>query len=227
MAKHAQKPALRPRAGTDWKMIGAIVGVGVLALVGLLAWASSTKSTFMLDQYCRDKPENCITQGLTMATTTVYELYDYGCPACQSFALNTEPQIQTELISAGSVRYVYLPVALWPETLDAAQGAYCAVEQQAFAKWHKNMYETMTEGHSVALERMQSVAQSVGMDVAAFTACVQSGRYRAIPSENSSVAKLESTPTFFIGEKPLVGALDFLSFQRAVNFAIASSKNKQ
>lgn len=118
--------------------------------------------------------------------------------ACQSFALNTEPQIQTELISAGSVRYVYLPVALWPETLDAAQGAYCAVEQQAFAKWHKNMYETMTEGHSVALERMQSVAQSVGMDVAAFTACVQSGRYRAIPSENSSVAKLEFHPTFFI-----------------------------
>lgn len=43
MAKHAQKPALRPWAGTDWKMIGAIVGVGVLALVGLLAWASSLK----------------------------------------------------------------------------------------------------------------------------------------------------------------------------------------
>src|SRR5918911_2613146 len=49
-----------------------------------------------------------ISKGKTDAPISIIEFGDFQCPYCQSFATDTEPQIQTTYIDTGKVKFIFM-----------------------------------------------------------------------------------------------------------------------
>jgi predicted DsbA family dithiol-disulfide isomerase len=70
------------------------------------------------------------------------------------------------------------------------------------------------------------MAQELGMDLDAFDACVESEDAVAAVSADALLAiqsGLNSTPSFLVNGKPLIGAQPFESFQQAIEAVLAGS----
>lgn len=220
----------------NWYVVGGIIAVGVLALIALIVWSNSGSSSVYqeagkskLDKYCTNNPANCIFVGNADAQVIVYELFDYGCPACKSFANTSEAQVIAKHVDTGEVRFGFLPVSLWPDkTHDAAEGAYCANEQNLFLPWHEQMYATMPESDDGVVDenRMMSVAQSVGIDTQLFSDCIKSNRYGAMPEANMNTSGITSTPSFFFNGFMVRGAISAQEFSNSVSTAKAVLRGK-
>jgi protein-disulfide isomerase len=68
-------------------------------------------------------------------------------------------------------------------------------------------------------------AQQVGIDGQTFSTCVNSGKHLAdvdASSKAAQVAGVNATPSFFINNKLVVGALSFSEFQSLIEAALKS-----
>lgn len=156
------------------------------------------------------------------APITIIEFSDYECPFCKRFHEETF----FRLLDAyeGQIRFVYrdFPLAsIHSNAIPAAEAANCAREQEAFWEFHDLLF-----GLSQGLSRdaYLSYARSLGLDEAAFEACLDSRRYQEeVEDDYNFAARLgvRSTPTFFINGLPLVGAQPFEVFQQVIDQELA------
>ncbi len=200
-------------------LIAVIVGIGLIAVVGLpaagrnQAMSSATK-----------------TLGDPKAPITLEEYADFQCPACEIFARGTLKQIVEKYIQNGTVKIVFHNFAFIgvrdfgtnSESIRAAEAAECANDQGKF--WE--MYDTLFAnqgGENVgafADDKLSALAQGIGLDMAAFSTCFSSRKYLAsIQAEtaNGQLRGVNSTPTLFINDKMAVGAISIQQFDNAVN----------
>jgi protein-disulfide isomerase len=141
-------------------------------------------------------------RGDMTAKVAVIEYFDYECPFCAGFFNDTMPQILSEYVLKGKVKYIVRDFPLeeaHPRALQAAEAAHCANEQGRF--WR--MYDALM-GNSDALDRpkLSVYAQDVGLDLPSFDKCVDSGKYAPKIREDIAGGKklgIEGTPTFFLG----------------------------
>src|SRR5437879_12524604 len=78
-------------------------------------------------------------QGRSDAPVTVYEMSDFQCPFCRSFALTTLPILEREYVQTGKVRLVYINLPLpylHANAFAAALVATCAARQGKFWPMH-------------------------------------------------------------------------------------------
>jgi protein-disulfide isomerase len=78
-------------------------------------------------------------KGSPTAPITVYEMSDFQCPYCRSFALETFRALEKEYISPGKVRWVFVNfplTSLHANAVAAASTALCAARQDAFWPVH-------------------------------------------------------------------------------------------
>jgi protein-disulfide isomerase len=141
-------------------------------------------------------------RGDKTSEVVLVEYFDYQCPFCAGFFNDTMPLVLSDYISKGKLRYLArdFPLeAAHPRALQSAEAAHCANEQGNFWRMHDELM-----GNSDALERpkLSLYAHDVGLDVASFDKCVDSGKYASRIKEGMDAgAKLgvEGTPTFFLG----------------------------
>ena len=86
---------------TNWILIGGIVGVGVIALFGLLFFSLQGSGaptpvpiptrSLMLQDHCENNPENCVVEGEATAPVTIVEISDYGCGHCKKLQFRHSP----------------------------------------------------------------------------------------------------------------------------------------
>src|SRR4051812_44243393 len=72
------------------------------------------------------------TRGNASAKITLVEVSDYHCPFCRRQTLQTIPQLLTEYVNSGKVKYVFMdyPIAqLHPDAFQAHVAADCAGDQ--------------------------------------------------------------------------------------------------
>jgi len=151
----------------------------------------------------------CPSKGADNAPVTIIEISDYRCSHCREYTINTEPKIEEQYIMTGKVRYIVHSFNLWPETQRIAAAALCANDQGKFFEYHMLLFQNQGHFDSTSLTRY---AQQVGMDVQAFATCVNSDRHTADVIASSSAARVagvNSTPSFFINGKLIVGTLPF------------------
>lgn len=145
--------------------------------------------------------------GAEDAPVTIVEYADYQCPACQSYELVQFPTVRERLIATGRVRYVYRDFPLdgphqWARL--AAHAAACAEEQGKFWELHDALYRTQSEWSFSrnAGTMFRDEAQALGLDLAAYDACMRSTRYAGrIQASQAEGVRLGvgSTPTFLLG----------------------------
>lgn len=157
------------------------------------------------------------------APVTIVEYSDYQCPFCQRHFAQTIPELQ-KYIDAGQVKYVFKDFPLTqihPQAPKAAQAARCAGEQEAYWQMHDKLFQTQQEwsGQADAPERFKRYAGELGLDEAAFGACLDSGKFQAIIDANQQEGigfGVRGTPGFFINRVPLFGAYPFQQFQAII-----------
>ena len=140
--------------------------------------------------------------GSKEAPLTIVEFTDYQCPFCQRFHTTAFPELKTNYIDTGKVRFYSrdLPLDFHPNAMRAAEAARCANEQGQFWKLRDVMG---ANPNKLDMDSLVADATDLKMDVKAFRACVESEKYKnAVQTDVMEAMKIgaNGTPTFVIGK---------------------------
>jgi protein-disulfide isomerase len=157
------------------------------------------------------------------APVTIVEFSDYQCPYCQAWYQQTYDQLMANY--PGKILFVYrdLPLPGHPESLPSAEAANCAGEQGAYWKFHDALFSGQYELGRSAYEQY---AAALGLDTAAFTACLDDHRYQAEVKADAADAEklgLNGTPSFVINGRILIGAQPFENFKAIIDEELAGT----
>ena len=166
--------------------------------------------------------------GSADAQIAIVEFSDYQCPYCARFFQQTFPALKKNYIETGKVRFYFRDFPLeqiHPQAKPSAIAANCAARQGAYWDMHHGLFENQKR---LGPELYQELAKEMGLDVAAFEACLEE------PAEGKRVDQelaygqsltVQGTPHYFVGRiedgqlvdvKRLNGAQPFAAFSKVI-----------
>ena len=153
------------------------------------------------------RPDSHMTGNL-QASVSVVEFGDFECPACGRAEVSAR-EIRKKY--GDQVRFVFRHFPLeriHPFAMKAAEASECAAEQGKFWQAVDKLYGGQTDLSETALIRY---AGELGLDVPRFTQCLGNGSTLARirrDAEDARALGIDRTPTFFVGQQQITGALD-------------------
>ena len=186
--------------------LGTVAVGGALSLLMASAKADDTISPADLAQ---TGPEGDIVLGSDKAPVTIVEYASMDCPHCAHFAATTYPDLKKRYIDTGKVRYIFREfplhqIALAGSVLARCAGndKYMAVVEVLFAKQADWVVEQ-------PLQPLLALAKQFGLTEDSFKACLSNQKLEddIMAVRDRAVEKfgVNSTPTFFVNGKKLVG----------------------
>lgn len=164
-------------------------------------------------------------RGSATAPVTVYEMSDFQCPYCRSFALSTFPALDSAYVATGKVRWVFINFPLTSvhqNAAAAAQTGMCAAQQNAFWPVHDLLYRyqdvwaPLKEPGAFLL----TLADSAKISRLKLLECVRApATEEAVraDAQGAERAGATSTPTFYIEGGLLVGAQPLPVFRQVLD----------
>jgi len=143
------------------------------------------------------------------AAVKIVEYSDFQCPVCA----RAQP-ILKELMDkyAGKIRleFRHFPLSAHKWAALAHQAAECANQVGHFWEYHDLLYDNQSQWSVLndAEVRFKQYAKDLGLNAAAFTACLKDGKVTKIikKDRNSGTGRqVRSTPTFFVNNSRIVG----------------------
>jgi protein-disulfide isomerase len=109
-----------------------------------------------------------------------------------------------------------------------AQAAMCASAQNKFWQYHDALFNSQAQWEAMPQPRpvLDSLAKSVGLDVSRWGQCLDSGRMLPMilaDRDRLVQAGVQSTPTFLIGNRALVGAQPIAAMRAAIDSVIGQT----
>ena len=136
------------------------------------------------------------------AKVVLIEFSDFQCPYCGRFSRDTIPQVQTDYVDTGKIKYVFadFPLeAIHPYAFKAAEAASCAGEQGEFWKMHDHLFANQTK---LKPEDLSQYAETIGLDKSKFQQCLETQKraplIRKVMAQAGN-AGVSSTPTLMVG----------------------------
>jgi protein-disulfide isomerase len=171
-------------------------------------------------------------RGSETAPIWLVEVSDFQCPYCKQWHDQSFATLDKEYVQTGKVRLAYLNFPLssiHANARAASEAAMCASVQGKFWPLHESLF--VTQSSWAALENpipaFDSLAVAAGVNAAAWRQCMTSHATAPLidaDRDRSSSAGVQSTPTFFIGDRKLEGAYPVDSFRVAIDAAIAKAR---
>lgn len=173
------------------------------------------------------------------APVVIVEYSDFQCPYCRIFADETEPLIVENHVSTGEVYFIYRSLGNFisdnigagrTESRDAAEAAYCAGDQGKFWEYKDLLYANWKgeDAGSFTEKRLMAFAEALELDYDQFNECFMSHKYRDLTEQDLQSGRQEginSTPSFVINGKLVVGAQPYSAFQQEIQLALENSGN--
>jgi protein-disulfide isomerase len=159
-------------------------------------------------------------RGPATAPVEIIEFSDFECPFC----LKSVPIVAQVLKTYGDrVKLVYrhYPLPNHPNARPAAEASLCANEQGKFWEYHDRLFANASRLTGTDLKEH---AAAIGLNAAAFSACVDAHKYRADVDADIKAANeagVTGTPAFFINGRLLGGAQPFEAFQAIIDDELA------
>ena len=153
--------------------------------------------------------------GPASAAVEIIEFSDFQCPFCQRLN-DTLEQLKSEFGSDIRLVFKDYPLPNHAQAFKAAEAGNCAKEQGKFWELHDTMFSRQSELGVVDLKRH---AGELGMDQAAFDACLDSGRFAELVNADLTAGQqygVSSTPTVFINGRAVMGAAPFETFNAII-----------
>jgi protein-disulfide isomerase len=239
----ATKPAWQSPAVLT--TIGALV-VGAIFIGAVLFFQNQDGGgdgtlPFGLQAPADEIPANVTVDGSTMGSATapvLLEVYsDFQCPACGTFATETEPLLRETQVAAGTLRIVHKDAAFqgrrgdpsYDESVEAAAAAHCAGEQGSFWEYHDWLFANQDGENDGAFrdERLKAIADAIGLDRTEWDACRATGEQQdaviAATDEAVASAGVQVTPTLFLNGTKYEGAVPYTELAALISEAAAAA----
>ena len=142
--------------------------------------------------------------GDSNAPITVLEWGDYQCTFCYKFHQNTLDIINNDFIKTGKVKLVFKDFPLnGPDSLLAAEAAYCAEDQGKYWQYHNELYKNWGGERTgwITKESLDRFAGIVGLNLTEFNTCLNEHKYqdRVIALyEFGKEIGIDATPYFLV-----------------------------
>jgi protein-disulfide isomerase len=168
-------------------------------------------------------------RGAETAPVWLVEISDFQCPFCKQWHDESFAMIDHEYLKTGKVRMAYLNFPLsriHPNAQAAAEAAMCAGVQGKFWELHGSLFQTQPKWAELKqpMAVFDSLARAAGVDVKGWNNCMTThatAKLIEADRDRSGKAGVESTPTFFVGDRALAGAYPVDTFRVAIDQAIA------
>lgn len=161
------------------------------------------------------------------APVTFIEFGDYECPYCRK----VDPAMQKLREHYGDklrFAFVNFPLPMHSHARKAAEAALCANAQNKFWPFHERLYAS--DGQSLEVPALKTLARSLGLDGARFDKCLDSNEETAAVQKTLDAASnigLTATPSFLVNGHFVSGALPYEALQQAVEEELARPKAAQ
>jgi protein-disulfide isomerase len=217
MRKRSSKPK-GGKKGRGWVGVLIALALVAVALFGWQAWrlrlgAAPVSETRIAEQH---------SWGPANAEVTIIEYADFDCPTCKAY-YNSDTLQRMVRTYPTQVRLVFrhLPI-ITPVSPKLAEASECAADQGAFWAFHDLLFEMAPTQPS----QMADFAKQLGLDVPAFTSCLDSDRYAGLVQAEMQEGfehGFHATPAFLINDQPVVGPLPFDQLQQRIDSILQPS----
>lgn len=171
-------------------------------------------------------------RGAESAQVWLVEISDFQCPFCKQWHDETFAKIDQEYVKTGKVRMAYLnfPLSRIHKNAQlAAEAAMCAGVQGKFWELHSSLFQSQTRWaeSKTPIVVFDSLAKAAGVELKSWDNCVNNhatAKLIEADRDRSRQAGVESTPTFFVGDRALAGAYPVDTFRVAIDQALAKLK---
>jgi protein-disulfide isomerase len=183
--------------------------VGVLPPFNPLAFAADTNPS--PEDLAHAGPAGDVMIGSDKAPVTVIEYASMTCPHCAHFEETTLPELKKRYIDTGKVRYVMREFPL-----DALAAAGFMLARCAGPDKYETVVETLFAKQAdwvtqKPIEPLKAIAKQFGFTEESFDKCLANQKVlddiQAVRDHAVNKLGVNSTPTFFINGKRLVGDL--------------------
>lgn len=145
-------------------------------------------------------------KGSRDATVVVFEIADFQCPYCATFAAAIAPALDERYVETGDVQWIFvnLPLHSHPIAWHAAEAALCAgAAGDQFWPMHDRLFEKQDEWGSAPdpTARFATYAAALGVPAAPYEACTAGDQVASLILQDlgSAIsAGITGTPTFII-----------------------------
>ncbi len=186
----------------------------VSLLVGSSGWASEPveRKTVALG--------SSEVRGTATAPVSLVVFSDFECPFCARL-VPTLAELEAKYQGRIKIAFRQLPLPFHTHARLASSAALAAGEQGKFWQMHDLLFS-----HPAGLERpaLVSYAKKLELDVAKFTAALDSGRFdKQIDADASDAQRLGATgtPTVFVNGRSVIGAQPVKAFQTVIDEELA------
>jgi protein-disulfide isomerase len=200
--------------GVVFGVIGISAGVGIAIQASQHSLPYAAPVGAVIDPLTQSDKDLGIRIGSVDAPVKMTVFEDFRCPACKSVESVVEP-VYKQYVEAGKLQVTYHPVRLidgkggGKGSLTAGNVAACAQDAGQFVPVHDILYanqpDETTDGYSDKKTLLSLAGQVPALKSdPTFLACVNGDKHNGWVQKNAdqfNAAKLDSTPTFFLGGK--------------------------
>lgn len=172
--------------------------------------------------------DNQLIIGDVDAPKTIIEYGDYKCPTCAQFHQASYQELKRDYLDTGKAKIVFrnLPY-IANDSRVAAEGTYCAAEQNLFEQYHSAIYDYTSELYEreglsrefdnvLTEDLLADFIADAGGDRQQFSSCLNDRKYEAEVDNDLALAEKDQasgTPTFLINDQKIVGAQPITIFR--------------
>jgi protein-disulfide isomerase len=162
-------------------------------------------------------------RGPVTAPITIIEFSDFQCPFCGRVTPTLD---KLRAAYPDQIRIVFkdFPLPNHQEAPKASEAAHCANDQGKYWEMHDRLFANQ---QALGVPALKQHAAALGLDAAKFDECLDSGKYADIVQadlEEGQKLGIQSTPTFFVNGRPVVGAQPYEYFDAVVKEELARGK---
>ena len=197
----------------------AAVSAGVLPPLTTLAFAADNDPS--PEDLAHAGPAGDIMIGSDKAPVTIIEYASMTCPHCAHFEETTLPELKKRYIDTGKVRYVMREFPL-----DALAAAGFMLARCAGPDKYESVVETLFAKQpdwviQQPIPPLMAIAKQFGFTEESFNACLANQKVlddiQAVRDYAANKLAVNSTPTFFINGKRLVGDLSIEAMAKEID----------
>jgi protein-disulfide isomerase len=186
-----------------------------------------------LEDSVSKKADRARIRGAETAQVWLVEISDFQCPFCKQWHDETFAKLDQEYVKTGKIKIAYLNFPLTrihKNAQIAAEAAMCAGVQGKFWELHTALFQTQSRwaDAKTPIVLFDSLAHAAGVNLKTWDGCMEShamAKLIEVDRERSARAGVESTPTFFIGDRALAGAYPVDTFRVVIDQALAKLKS--
>lgn len=189
-------------------------------------WINTPQGNSNTDNVLDVKSDDWI-KGNSDAKVTIVEYADFECPACQIYATQVLPQIESNYGDKIRLVFRHFPLPQHKNAIDAAKAAEAAGKQGKFWEMDDLLYQKQSDWDSVSnmKEKMTEYAKSLNLNIDQFSSDYDSDAVAQSIKDNENEAyalRVKGTPTFFINGKEATVNNGYNDLKQAIDSALAN-----